>query len=60
MMTAARFEELCKGGEPLDQSEKDSYEKERKRKARSDAAKRAVQTKLKKYKTWPSRSNRHK
>jgi len=62
MMTAYRFYELKRnpGLLPLlADEERKEFERELKSEARSNAAKRAVQTKRRKYSTWPTRRRDH-
>ncbi len=62
-MTSYRFEQLRKmslNGEPIPESELAEFNSTMAWFNRSQAAKRAVQTKREKYKTWPSRKGDHK
>lgn len=59
-MTGARFNELKAGATPTDEQERQEYERLLRWERRSDASKRAVQTKKNKYDRWPTRNNDHK
>ena len=56
LITAARFQELLDGAEPREE-EKEQFEQLKTWKHRSEAAKRAVVTKRRKYKQWPGNRN---
>jgi hypothetical protein len=58
-LTAARAKELSDGAEFKDESERSEFLKYLAWKERSRAAKRAVQTKRNRYKTWPTRKRDH-
>ncbi len=62
MMTAYRFYELKRNPGLLSlitDEERKEFERELKGEARSNSAKRAVQTKRRKYSTWPTRRRDH-
>lgn len=59
ILTSYRFQQLKAGAKPVDEAEQRAFEQTLAWKRRSDAAKRAVQTKRRKYKKWPTRKRDH-
>jgi hypothetical protein len=59
-MNAARFHELKAGAAPRDDAERAELDRALAGERRSQAARRAVLTKRRKYPTWPSRANTHR
>lgn len=59
MITARRFDEL-KAGAKIQPNEEQDYQSLLRWEKRSAAAKRAVQTKRRKYKAWPTKKGDHK
>lgn len=59
MITGKRFKAL-KAGAPILPEEEARYQELLRWEKRSAAAKKAVQTKLAKYKTWPTKKGDHK
>lgn len=55
ILTAFRFNQLKKNAEFISDEEKAAFENSLDHERRSEAAYRAVATKRKKYKIWPSR-----
>ena len=57
-MTALRFRQLKDGQLPISEQEKEEFKSQLRHEQRSDAAYRAVITKRKKYKQWPTRQRK--
>jgi len=55
MMTAHRFKQLLAGAKPNNQQEVDEFQRQLRAQSRREAARRAVETKRKKYGAWPTR-----
>lgn len=59
MLTYKRFQELVRNPDEGTPEEKMHFQAYLNWKKKSDAAKRAVETKKRKYTTWPSRKHNH-
>lgn len=60
LMTAHRYDQLKRGAPPKDLDEIAEFNRIQLQERRSEAAKRAVETKRRKYKKWPTRRGDHK